>query len=294
MRIGTRGSALAVAQAEWAAGRLRGAGIDVELVTIATLGDRGAAVEDKSRWISELEHALLEGRIDLAVHSAKDVPTELADGLELVAVPERADPREVICGAPDVAGLLPGTRVGTSSVRRAAQLRAVRDDIEIVELRGNVDTRLRKLAEGQADAIVLALAGLQRLGRADEAGGVLSAEDFVPCAGQGALALEARLGAVDAELLAAVSDAEATACVGAERMLVHALGATCNTPVGAYARWRDDGLELTAWVGLPDGSAWLRDTVRAAPHEAGPRCAERLLAAGAAELLRESERVLSA
>src|SRR5438105_7963208 len=142
MRIGTRGSALALAQAGWVAERL---GSDAELVTVTTSGDRGTAIGDKSRWVSELERALLDGEIDLAVHSAKDVPAELADGLELVAIPERADARDAICGAPSLAALAKGARVGTSSLRRAAQLRAARSDLDIVAVRGNVDTRLRKL-----------------------------------------------------------------------------------------------------------------------------------------------------
>src|ERR1700742_3470481 len=143
MRIGTRGSALALAQARWVAERL---GADAEIVTIMTAGDRGAEIGDKSRWVSELERALLDERIDIAVHSAKDVPTQLPDGLELVAIPERAEARDVICGVAALAELAPGARVGTSSLRRAAQVRAVRDDLEVRELRGNVDTRLRKLA----------------------------------------------------------------------------------------------------------------------------------------------------
>jgi hydroxymethylbilane synthase len=175
MRIGTRGSALALAQAESVAALLRE---DSELVTITTSGDRDRAAGDKGRWVSELERALLEERVDLAVHSAKDVPAELADGLELVAIPPRADPRDAICGAPSLAALPPSARVGTSSLRRAAQIRAVRDDAELVTVRGNVDTRLRKLAAGELDALVLALAGLQRLGRESEAGGVLA--DLIP------------------------------------------------------------------------------------------------------------------
>ena len=189
MRVGTRGSALALVQARWVAERL---GPGVEIVEITTLGDRGAASNDKSRWVSELERALLDGRIDVAVHSAKDVPTELPEGLELVAIPERAEARDVICGVGALAELAPGSRVGTSSLRRAAQVRAVRDDVEVRELRGNVDTRLRKLAAGEVDALILAAAGLERLGRSDEAGGVI--EEFVPAAGQGALALRGPLG----------------------------------------------------------------------------------------------------
>lgn len=286
MRIGTRGSTLALLQAEWVAARLPA---PVEIVKITTQGDRGAAPADKSRWTSELERALLDGRIDLAVHSAKDVPTELDPAFELVAVPERADAHDAICGAPTLEALPPGARIGTSSVRRAAQIRAIRDDVEIVELRGNVDTRLRKLAEGQVEALVLARAGLQRLGREGEAGGALTA--LIPAAGQGALALEARAGELADAELAPVRDPLATACLNAERTLVHALGASCNTPVGAHARpvAGADRLELTAWVGLPDGSRWLSDRVAGPAAEVGRRCAERMLAAGAAALLAEAE-----
>ncbi|HYZ82173.1 MAG TPA: hydroxymethylbilane synthase [Solirubrobacteraceae bacterium] len=284
MRVGTRGSALALAQAHWVAERL---GPGVEIVEITTLGDRGAAALDKSRWVSELERALLDDRIDLAVHSAKDVPTELPDGLELVAIPERAEPRDVVCGAASLSDLAAESRVGTSSLRRIAQLRALREDLHVVQLRGNVDTRLRKLAEGQVEALVLAAAGLQRLGRGGEAGGVL--DQFVPAAGQGALALEARVGAIEPRRLSAVSDPEATACVTAERALVHTLGASCHTPVGAHARATGDGrVTVTGWVGLPDGSAWLRDELTGDPDLVGARCAERMLAAGAGDLLRQA------
>jgi len=290
MRLGTRGSALALAQAHWVAERLEG---NVEIVTVTTLGDRGAGIQDKSRWVSELERALLDGQIDVAVHSAKDVPTELPDGLELVAIPERADARDAICGAAGLGDVPDGARVGTSSLRRAAQLRAVRPDLEIVEVRGNVDTRLRKLAEGEVDALVLALAGLARLHRAAEAGGVIDA--FVPAAGQGALALQARSGVIDPALLAPVADVTAMACVGAERTLVHALGASCNTPVGAWARpLPGGGVTLAGWVGLPDGSAWLRDEVSGEADAVGAQCARRMLAAGAGELLTQAERELTA
>jgi hydroxymethylbilane synthase len=161
-----------------------------------------------------------------------------------------------------------------------------------VSLRGNVDTRLRKLADGEAEALVLALAGLQRLGRADAAGGVI--DEFVPAAGQGALALEARVGAFDGGRLAAVNHPPSQACVTAERHLVHALGASCNTPVGAHARWVGEGrLQIAGWVGLPDGSAWLRDTVTGDPVGIGLECAQRMLAAGAAELLARAEAELA-
>lgn len=274
IRVGTRGSALALTQATWVGERL---GAEYELVTINAAGP----VEDKSRWVSELERALLDGDIDVAVHSAKDVPAELPDGLELVAFPEREDPRDAICGPVSaLKDLPPGARVGTSSLRRAAQVRAVREDLEVVELRGNVDTRLRKLAAGECDALVLAVAGLRRLGRGFD--GVL--DELVPAAGQGALALEARPGRVDVD---GVSDPVTTACVLAERELTRALGASCNTPVGASARVLDGGeLELSAWVGRSDGSAWIADRVCGpAGSGLGLRVADRLLAAGAAELL---------
>ncbi|HEY1516745.1 MAG TPA: hydroxymethylbilane synthase [Solirubrobacteraceae bacterium] len=274
IRVGTRGSALALAQAAWASDRL---GVGYELVTLDAAGPAG----DKSRWVSELERALLAGEIDLAVHSAKDVPAELAPGLELVAIPPREDPRDAICGAPSIAALSPGARVGTSSLRRAAQIRAARQDLDVVEVRGNVDTRLRKLAEGQIDALVLAFAGLVRLGRLDVVDGVL--DEFVPAAGQGALAVEARPGRLP---VSGLIDEEATACVTAERELTRALGASCNTPVGAHARVIAGGeLELSAWVGRPDGSAWIADRLRGAGDGLGGRVADRLLAAGAAELL---------
>ncbi len=289
MRIGTRGSALALAQARSVASLLGG---ETEIVEITTPADRAASMNDKSRWVSELERALLEGRIDVAVHSAKDVPTELPDGLELVAIPPRADARDAICGATSLPALPAGARIGTSSVRRAAQIRSLRDDLEVVELRGNVDTRLRKLDEGQVDALVLALAGLKRLGRESEAGGTL--DELVPAAGQGALALEARPDWLDPVVLTRVIDVATAACVQAERALVHELGASCNTPVGAHARLLEgDRVELVGWVGLPDGSVWLRDRVRLPAEDAGAACGERMLAAGAAEILHQAERVLA-
>jgi hydroxymethylbilane synthase len=274
IRVGTRGSALALAQATWVGERL---GSEYELVTITASGPVG----DKSRWVSELERALLAGEIDVAVHSAKDVPAELPDGLELVAIPAREDPRDGICGTQALKKLAPGARVGTSSLRRAAQIRAARDDLKVVEVHGNVDTRLRKLAAGEYDALVLAVAGLRRLGRSDAIDGVL--DELIPAAGQGALALEARPGAV---AVAELVDEQATACVLAERQVIRALGASCNTPVGAWAQMREGGeLELSAWVGRPDGSAWIVDRLRGPASGLGLRMAERLLAAGAAELL---------
>ena len=274
---------LARAQAQWVAELLQ---TETELVAITTSGDRGVALLDKSRWVSELERALLDDEIDLAVHSAKDVPAELADGLELVAIPARLEPRDALCGARSLHELGARARIGTSSLRRAAQIRALRDDLQVVPVRGNVDTRLRKLAEHEYDALVLAAAGLERLGRETEAGALL--DELVPAAGQGALALEARAGALDPALLAPLIDPEATACVTAERQLTEALGASCNTAVGAHARAIDGGaqLELQAWVGRADGAVWLADRLSGEPNEIGNAVAQRMLAAGAAELLR--------
>jgi hydroxymethylbilane synthase len=286
IRLGTRGSALALAQAQAVADRLPSA----RLVPIATSGDRGAQ-GDKGRFVKEIEEALLASEIDLAVHSAKDVPGELPPGLSIVGVPERADPHDALCGAASLDGLSDGAAVGTASVRRRAQLLALRPDLEVRELRGNVDTRLRRLAEGAFDAIVLARAGLVRLGRGGE--GVTLGE-LVPAPGQGCLALEARTddGSV-AEAAAALTDRAALTSLTAERALVTTLEATCNTPIGTHARLDGETLRLTAFVGLPDGSHWIRDELDGDPGDPatlGRAVAERLELAGARQLLAEAER----
>jgi hydroxymethylbilane synthase len=284
IRIGTRGSALALAQAGWVGERLDD---ETELVTVTTSGDRRAD-GDKSRWISELEHALLDDQIDIAVHSAKDVPAELAENLTILAIPLRADPRDVICGAASLSELEAGARVGTSSLRRMAQLKAAREDLDVVPVRGNVDTRLRKLNGGEFDALVLAAAGLERLGRQGDAGGFL--DELVPAAGQGALLVEGRPG-TSTDAVAFLTDPLTQACVSAERDLVHALGASCNTPVGAFARSTGDGeLELTGWAGLPDGSEWISDRLSGRAEGLGKRMAARMLAAGACELLSRADK----
>jgi hydroxymethylbilane synthase len=285
MLIGTRRSALALAQARWVAERLRSGGLaEVELVELTTAGDRGELLSDKARWVSELELALLQGRIDVAVHSAKDVPAELADGTELAAISEREDPRDAICGAASLKTLPSGARIGTSSLRRAAQLRGLRPDLNVVALRGNVDTRLRKLAAGEADALILAAAGLHRLGRESEIGGLL--DELIPAAGQGALALQVRSAdGRSRTAVAALADPPAQACVLAERALTAALGASCQPAVGAHARPSGAQLELRGWVGLPDGSEWITDTVVAAAGEVGAMVAQRMLSLGAAELM---------
>jgi hydroxymethylbilane synthase len=278
VRLGTRGSALALAQARAVAAAL---GDDAEIVEIVTSGDRGPASaggrgpHDKTRWIDTIEDALERGEIDLAVHSAKDVPAAalLRPGMALAAVLGREDAREALVGAASLDDLPAGARVGTASLRRRAQLLAAREDLEVIAVRGNVDTRLRKLAEGACDALVLAAAGLRRLGRAEEIGALLDPTVFVPAPGQGILAVEGR------RIPDGLVDAAAQRTLTAERFVVEALEATCDTPVGVY----HDGTSLHAFVGLPDGSAWIRDSVTAA--DPAPLMVERLRSMGAADLL---------
>ena len=294
MRIGTRGSALALAQAGTVAERL---GPGAELVTVRTSGDASGArvprdLNDKERWVRELELALLAGELDLAVHSAKDVPSVLPEGLELVGAPPRGDPFDALVGAPSLSELAPRACVGTASLRRAAQLLALRDDLQVVVVRGNVDTRLRKLHEGDLDALVLAAAGLVRLGCEDEIGCVL--HELVPAPGQGTLTLEARAGDASAAAAArAITDERAWEALRAERALVRRLDASCNTPLGAYATVGADGIVLRTFAGLPDGSSWLRDETppAATADAAGALAAERMLAAGAGELLARAEQL---
>jgi hydroxymethylbilane synthase len=275
--------------------------VATEIVEITTAGDRGEQLTDKARWTSELERALLEQRIDVAVHSAKDVPGELASRTVVAAIPARADASDVICGASGITSLAPGARVGTSSIRRTAQIRALRDDLEIVELRGNVDTRLRKLNDGAYDAIVLALAGIQRLGREAVVGSRLA--ELVPAPGQGALILQTR---ADDEVTIAniqpLSDEPAQACVLAERAFASTLNATCNTPLGAralpvgeHARLPVGGqIRLRAWIGLPDGSHWIADELTGPSDELGAKLAERMISVGARELLEHAEQMAAA
>jgi hydroxymethylbilane synthase len=285
LRVGTRGSALALIQARWVAERLPGA----EIVEITTSGDQARGVGDKSRWVDTIEAALVAGEIDLAVHSAKDVPGELAEGCELAATPPRAAAEDVLVraaaatGAAAPTGLLTrlpaGARIGTSSLRRRAQLLSVRPDLEVVELRGNVDTRLRKLDAGEVDAVVLAAAGLERLG-VERAGEAL---DFIPAPGPGTLALEIRAGDEPVRgALESVHDPTTFAALRAERAAVRVLEASCYTPVGIHAQ---DGT-IRGFVGLPDGSAWVADEVAG---EDGEELARRMLAAGAGDLLAQAE-----
>jgi hydroxymethylbilane synthase len=271
-----------------------GGGLQVELVPITTAGDLKAPAGDKSRFVREIEEALLRAEVDLAVHSAKDLPGELPDGLAIVGAPAAADPRDALIGkAASLDGLDEGARVGTSSLRRRSQMLAIRPDLKPVELRGNVDTRLVKLAGGDYDAIVLALAGLARLGRSDEATAVLELDVFVPAAGQGILALEAREDdAAISEIAQRLSDETTMVRLRAERAVTRALETSCHTPVGVHAQPTDGGLRIDAYVGLPDGSEWIRDRVEGAesdPAALGRALAERVVAAGAGEILRRSE-----
>ncbi len=297
IRLGTRGSALALAQARLVADSLPG---EVELLPITTSGDRARGdappPEDKARFVKEIEDALLAGEVDLAVHSAKDVPGVLPEGLAIVGVPRRADPRDALCGAASLADLPDGAVVGTGSLRRRSQLLALRPGLDVRDLRGNVDTRLRRLASGDYDAVVLAAAGLARLGRAEE-GAPMATEELLPAAGQGCLALEARAGDEPmAEAAAAVTDREALTALLAERAVVVGLDAGCSTPMGAIARVDGEQLALSAYVGMPDGSHWIRDELAGPggePVALGRAVAERLLSAGAAELLAAAERAVA-
>jgi hydroxymethylbilane synthase len=294
MRIGSRGSALALWQAEHVQGRLQGLGHAVEIVVITTTGDRVQdrrleSVGGKGAFLKEIEEALLADEVDLAVHSLKDVPTTLPDGLRLTAILERADPRDVLLSGGTRLDALPvGARVGTTSLRRRAQLHARRPDLDVQDLRGNVDTRIRRLREGAFDAILLARAGLVRLGRADEATEVLEPEVMLPAPGQGAIAIECR--ADDQATAAAVSalDHPQTArAVTAERTFLAALHGGCNVPLGAYAEPDALGLRLRGLVAREDGTRVVRGERRGDDAGAiGRALADELLAQGAAELLR--------
>jgi hydroxymethylbilane synthase len=286
LKIATRSSALALTQARWVANRLGGA----ELVEASSDGEPG----DKSRFVRGVERALLAGEAKIGVHSAKDLPSEMPEGLEIAGVPEREDPADVWIGVGDSLDAVPeGARVGTASLRRQAQLLAVRPDLRVEELHGNVDTRLRKLAEGKLDGIVLAAAGLRRLGREDEIGFALPAEQMCPAPGQGALALQVRRddeGAGDAA--ASVNDLKAMRELTAERTVVALLQATCNTPLGVHAQVDGEALAIEAFVGLPDGSEWIRDRHQGSVEEpslVGAELTQRLLGAGAREILDRAE-----
>ena len=312
LRIGTRGSKLALAQAGLVREALEKAhpGLACELVTIRTSGDELSAKQPdpkigtryivpgteselavKGLFVKELEEALIEGKVDLAVHSAKDMETDLPKGLAVAAVLRREDPRDALV-ARDGGGLKElavGARVGVSSLRRVAQLKRLRRDLEYVEVRGNVDTRLRKLEEGEADALVLAAAGLIRLGLSARISEALDPAQFLPAACQGALALEVRADRADvAEIVKALDHAGSRAEFEAERALLRALGGNCRVPVGALGRVSDENMTLEAVVLSPDGLKAVRKSVsgsRASAARLGMELASHLRAAGADRLL---------
>jgi hydroxymethylbilane synthase len=294
IRIGTRGSALALWQAEHVRGRLAALGYEAEIVPIVTSGDRSqeprlAPLGGKGAFLKEIEEALLAKRVDLAVHSLKDVPTQPVDGLALCAMLERADPRDALVsrsGDP-LCELPPRARVGTGSLRRQAQLRALRPDLELLAMRGNVDTRLAKLRAGACEAIVLAMAGLARLGLAAEASEVLDAGTILPAPGQGVITIECRAEDADMRARAAPLHDEASGrMVAAERSLLAGLGGDCNLPLAAYAEGRGGRLWLRGFVARPDGSGALRGEASGSEPEAlGRTLAEDLLARGAGALL---------
>jgi hydroxymethylbilane synthase len=302
LRIGTRGSALAMWQARSVAKVLAAStGAEPEIVIIKTSGDKFqqasfSQIGGKGVFIKELEDALLEERIDLAVHSMKDVPTELPPGLAIAAIGKREDVRDALLSANGAAlALLPrGARVGTSSLRRQSQLLHVRRDLRLLELRGNVDTRIEKLRRGDYDAIVLAKAGLDRLGLTEKITEVLPCDVSLPAAGQGAIGIEARAG--DAEtlrLLAGLEDRETRSAVTAERAALAGLGGGCQVPIGAWGRIENGKLLLDAAVLSPDGAQRLWERDSGAPEEAealGRRVAKKLRAGGAAALLERESR----
>jgi hydroxymethylbilane synthase len=262
-----------------------------ELVEVSSDGEPG----DKARFVRGVERALLDGEADVGVHSAKDLPAELPGGLAIGAVPAREDPADAWIGVGVSFDDVPeGARVGTASLRRRAQLLAARPDLDVRELHGNVDTRLRKLAERELDAIVLAVAGLRRLGRDGEASFAIPAETMTPAAGQGSLVLQIRAG--DESATAAVSplnDETALRELTAERAVVSLLEATCSTPIGVRAAVASGAMSIDAFVGLPDGSEWIRDRVEgdaAEPGALGAELSQRLLATGAREILDRAEK----
>jgi len=303
LRIGTRGSALALWQANHVRDELaRLHGVEAELVRVRTAGDRmqsasvaqiGAEGSAKGIFIKELEDALLDGTADIAVHSMKDVPTETPTGLVFAAITRREDPRDCLISRSNRAlkGLSSGMRIGTSSVRRQAQLRHLRPDLRVEDLRGNVDTRLKKLEAGEFDAIVLAMAGVNRLGAGDKVSQVFDADVMLPAVGQGALGIETRSddpGMV--KLAGSLDDAATRACVIAERALLRELEGGCQVPVGAWAKIGASGdIEFEAGVFSPDGNEAVRRIDRGAVAESeaiGIRLAHALIEAGADRILR--------
>ena len=269
-KLGTRGSPLALAQSNWVAGELGRLGWDITLQVIKTTGDQVTSlpldrIGVKGAFVSEIEQVLLAGGVDLAVHSMKDLPGDMPEDLMLAAVPPREDPRDVLVGrtAPSIALLREGAVVGTSSPRRKAQLLAVRPDFSVVDLRGNLDTRLRKLDEGQFDAICMAAAGLHRLGLRDRITEYISVEVMVPAVGQGALALQTRRDATDiVDSLRTLHDEPTGQATRAERAVLTALGGGCGMPLGVLGRYEEGRLCLTGTLCHPDGKTVIHECIR--------------------------------
>src|SRR5271166_3049371 len=293
LTIGSRGSKLALWQAHWIKARLESLGHQCHLQIIQTTGDKItdvalSKVGTKGLFTKEIEEALLDGRIDLAVHSLKDMPTELPPGLTLAAIPEREDPRDAVVGK-KLFELPQGAKVGTSSLRRAAQMRVIRPDMRIENIRGNVDTRLRKLDEGQYDAILLAAAGLRRLGWQARIAEILEVTDMCPAVGQGALAIETRADQGPGHKACQLLDhATARICVTAERALLAKLGGGCQVPIGAHATLSEASLHLHAVVVSPDGAMVIKkafDGLAAEAEELGRRAGDALLAEGGRQIL---------
>ncbi|HEX4810375.1 MAG TPA: hydroxymethylbilane synthase [Bryobacteraceae bacterium] len=292
MIIGSRGSALALWQARYVAAQLQKLGVAARIEIIRTTGDRmqtetAAGTAGKGLFTKEIEEALLTGAIDVAVHSLKDLPTEMPEGLALAAVPEREDARDVLVGA-RLDGLKLGARVGTSSDRRAAQLRILRPDLSVEPIRGNVDTRLRKRTQGEFDGIVLALAGLRRLGLEREAAEILNPEQMCPAPGQGALGIETRSNDPAHEVCATLNHVESASAVACERAVLAGLGGGCQLPLGAYAVADGLVLRITAIVVARDGSRSIRAQAEGPiddPVGLGESVAEDLQVRGAASLL---------
>jgi hydroxymethylbilane synthase len=295
LTIASRGSQLALWQARWVEARLNELGHQCQIEIIKTTGDRitdtplaqlGTATGGKGLFTKEIEEAILDGRADLAVHSLKDLPTVLPEGLALAAIPIREDPRDVVIGR-TLAELEAGNTIGTSSSRRAAQLLRLRPDLRIESIRGNLDTRLRKLDEGKYAAIVLAFAGLRRLGWADRIAEILPPETMCPAVGQGALAVETRAEGPARAACAALDHADSRAAVTAERAFLSALGGGCQLPIGACARVDGENLHLRGLVIAPDGSQFV-----AGERTGSTQSAEELGASLGAELLSRGARAL--
>jgi len=300
IKIGTRGSALALWQAEWVKSELekRYQGMTVTLTKIKTTGDKIldvplAKVGGKGLFVKEIEEAMLENEIDIAVHSMKDVPTFFPDGLHLSCITKREDPRDALLSRNGVSfkDLPKGANVGTSSLRRQAQIMNIRPDFVIHQLRGNVDTRLRKLKEGQFDAIILAAAGIKRLGLAENVTEYIDPEISLPAIGQGALGIECRVDDRELnDLIAFFNHADSRTCVTGERALLRRLEGGCQVPIACYGRMEEGKLHLTGLVGSVDGKRIVKDTIEGAPDKAeklGVTLAEKLLLQGADVILRE-------